>query len=100
MKWNRQKINLNFEDKLKKLEEIATSIQNPNIGIDETLKLYKEGIKLSKECKKMILEINTEEREWSKQEIKNKATQLFNLKSQPKLKNPSLSPSFNQKPKK
>jgi len=100
MKWNKKKRNLNFEDKLKKLEEIASSIQNPNIGIDETLKLYKEGIRLSKECKKMILEIKTEEHEWSKQKIKNKAIQLFNLKSKPMSNNIPFSKSLKQQSKK
>ena len=39
-----------FEKSLKRLEEIAEFLENEEIGLDESLKLYEEGIKLSKIC--------------------------------------------------
>ena len=39
-----------FEDALKRLEEIAEMLENEEIGLDESIKLYEEGIKLSKNC--------------------------------------------------
>ena len=63
-----------LEEKLKRLETIASRIQNPNIGIDDALKLYKEGISLSKKCKDIILSIETEVKELSKDEVKNMAS--------------------------
>ena len=63
---NENRKSFNLEPKVKRLEEIATSIQNPNIGIDEALRLYKEGIQLSKECKLIILDIEKEVKELSR----------------------------------
>jgi len=39
-----------FEDKLKRLEEISSLLESDNIGLDEAINLYEEGIELSKEC--------------------------------------------------
>ena len=38
-----------LEEKIKRLEEIATIMDNSN-NLDESLKLYEEGCKLAKEC--------------------------------------------------
>ena len=47
----------NFEKQLKRLKEIADTLENKELSIDETLKLFEEGMKLSKECKKSLEEI-------------------------------------------
>lgn len=39
-----------FENSLKRLEEIAELLENDEIGLDESIKLYEEGINLSKIC--------------------------------------------------
>ncbi|HET54943.1 MAG TPA: exodeoxyribonuclease VII small subunit [Ignavibacteria bacterium] len=39
-----------FESSLKRLEEIADLLENDEIGLDESIKLYEEGINLSKIC--------------------------------------------------
>ncbi len=39
-----------FEDMLKRLEQISHLLESENIGLDESLKLYEEGIILSKKC--------------------------------------------------
>ncbi len=39
-----------FEESLKRLEEIAEMLENEDVGLDESIKLYEEGIKLSKNC--------------------------------------------------
>ena len=38
----------NFEEKLKKLEEITQNIKRDDISLEEALKNFEEGIKLSK----------------------------------------------------
>ena len=53
------------------MKKFATSIQNPNIGIDEALRLYKEGIRLSKQCKLIILDIEKEVKELSRMSVNN-----------------------------
>ena len=39
-----------FEDSLKRLEEIASLLDNENVGLDQAISLYEEGIELSKSC--------------------------------------------------
>lgn len=45
---------LSFEEAIKKLEKIALSLENEKIELDESLKLYEEGIKLVRYCNKLI----------------------------------------------
>jgi exodeoxyribonuclease VII small subunit len=44
----------NFESDLKRLEEISNSLENNEIGLDDAIALYEEGIKLSKNCIKKL----------------------------------------------
>jgi exodeoxyribonuclease VII small subunit len=44
----------NFEDLLKRLQEISDQLENEEAGLDNSIKLYEEGIKLSKLCSKML----------------------------------------------
>ncbi len=39
-----------FEKKLKRLEEIVGQMEKGDLELDESLKLFEEGVKLSKEC--------------------------------------------------
>ena len=41
---------INFESALKRLEEIATKMDAGQLPLDEAVKLYEEGMKLSKYC--------------------------------------------------
>ena len=43
-----------FEDLLKRLEEISQLLEDEEIGLDESIKLYEEGIKLSQICYKKL----------------------------------------------
>ena len=43
-----------FEEKLKELEEIANKLDSSEISLDETIKLFEKGIKLSKSCSDML----------------------------------------------
>lgn len=43
-----------FEESIKKLEEIVTKLESGNTTLDESLSYFEEGIKLSKDCKKML----------------------------------------------
>lgn len=40
----------NFEDNLKRLEEISYILENEEVSMNEALKLFEEGVSLSKEC--------------------------------------------------
>ena len=41
---------ISFEESLKKLQEIADALDREDIGLDESIKLYEEGMELSKTC--------------------------------------------------
>lgn len=45
-----------FEDALKKLEKIVAEMESGEIPLDESLKRYEEGIKLSRFCLKKLEE--------------------------------------------
>ena len=47
---SKKKSSDNFEDKLARLEEITTSLENSEIGLEDSILLFEEGVKLSKEC--------------------------------------------------
>ncbi len=42
---------LTFEQALKRLNEISVAIQNTDCSLDDALKLFEEGLQLSKVCK-------------------------------------------------
>ena len=41
---------LNFEESMKKLEEIANELEKGNLSLDESVNKFEEGLKLSKKC--------------------------------------------------
>lgn len=43
-----------FEQLMKQLEEIVTKIESEEVGLDESISLYEEGLKLSEELKKQL----------------------------------------------
>ena len=61
--------NINFEDAMKKLEEIANELEKNDLDLDSSVSKFEEGMKLSKQCSQMLenaekrinILINTEE---------------------------------------
>ncbi len=47
---SKKKSSENFEDKLARLEEITNALENNNVGLEDSIQLFEEGVKLSKEC--------------------------------------------------
>jgi len=47
----------NFEDNLKKLELIVDRLESGDIGLEESVKLYEEGMKIKKICDKKLKDI-------------------------------------------
>ncbi len=43
-----------FESNLKNLEMIVEKLESGQCGLDESLKLYTDGVKLSADCKKQL----------------------------------------------
>lgn len=44
----------NFEDKMKELEQIAQELENGELNLDESMKKFETGMKISKECTKIL----------------------------------------------
>ena len=44
----------NFEEKIKKLEDVVNALEKGDMNLDESLTKFEEGMKLSKECNKML----------------------------------------------
>jgi|AACY02.18.fsa_nt_gi exodeoxyribonuclease VII, small subunit len=45
---------LPFEEALAKLEEIVQKMEDPSVSLEESMKLYKEGLELSNYCTKTL----------------------------------------------
>ncbi len=48
--------NSNFEEALVKLEEIVDRLENEELSLDDSLKMFEEGIKLYRLCNKKLEE--------------------------------------------
>lgn len=48
------KNNVSFEDMLEQLESTVKTLEDGNITLEDSIKLYEKGIALSKECKLML----------------------------------------------
>lgn len=44
----------NFEQSMKELEEIAAKLSDGDVSLDESIKLFENGMKLSKNCQKIL----------------------------------------------
>lgn len=47
---------MNFEKKLTRLEDIVNSMEKGSLPLEESLKLFEEGVKLSRECHAQLSE--------------------------------------------
>ena len=45
---------MNFEDTMKKLEEIANELEKGDLDLDTSVTKFEEGMKISKECSEML----------------------------------------------
>lgn len=50
---------MDFEKKLGRLEEIVQKMEKGELALEESLKLFEEGIKLSRECHTRLNEAET-----------------------------------------
>lgn len=45
-----KKEELNFEELMVKLEDITNKLENEKLSLDDSVKLFEEGMQISKEC--------------------------------------------------
>ena len=46
----------NFEDNMENLEKIVTELEKGDLNLDESIAKFEDGIKISKECNKILEE--------------------------------------------
>jgi len=46
-----------FEAKIKRIEEIVSSMESEDLSLEDSLKAFEEGVKLSRECQKSLDEV-------------------------------------------
>ena len=44
----------NFEESMKALETIVNELENGNLNLDESVKKFEEGMKIAKQCNKIL----------------------------------------------
>ncbi len=47
---------LDFERSLARLEQVVKRLESPELSLDDAMKLFEEGVKLSRECQKQLEE--------------------------------------------
>ena len=45
---------VSFEEKMKKLEEIAAELEKGDLDLDSSVSKFEEGMRISKECNEML----------------------------------------------
>ena len=45
---------VNFEENMKKLEEIANELEKGDLDLNESINKFEEGMKISKECSEIL----------------------------------------------
>jgi exodeoxyribonuclease VII small subunit len=45
-----------FEKSLGRLEEVVKQLESPELSLDEAMKLFEEGVRLSRDCQKQLEE--------------------------------------------
>ena len=49
-----------FEDILRRLEEVVGRLEQGDLPLDDAIKLYQEGMRLSKACSERLVAVETE----------------------------------------
>lgn len=47
---------LDFEKSMARLEQVVKKLESPDLSLDEAMKLFEEGVTLSRECQKQLEE--------------------------------------------
>ncbi|MFQ5455452.1 MAG: exodeoxyribonuclease VII small subunit [Nitrospirota bacterium] len=70
---------LKFEDALKSLETIVSQLEKGDISLEDSLKFFEDGIKLSRDCLKMLDEAEKKVEILLKDKTGKKMTKPFQL---------------------
>ncbi|MCD6161475.1 MAG: exodeoxyribonuclease VII small subunit [candidate division Zixibacteria bacterium] len=66
-----------FEKAMKKLENIIYDLESGNLSLDESIKMFEEGVELSKQCHKKLTETEAKVKQLIKTESGEFELNLF-----------------------
>jgi exodeoxyribonuclease VII small subunit len=66
-----------FEKAMERLEQIIADLESGSLGLDESIKVFEEGVDLSKKCHKKLTEAETKVKQLIKNEDGEFGLQLF-----------------------
>jgi exodeoxyribonuclease VII small subunit len=66
-----------FERAMERLEQIIADLESGSLGLDESIKVFEEGVDLSKKCHKKLTEAETKVKQLIKNEDGEFGLQLF-----------------------
>lgn len=67
----------NFEKSIERLEQIVEDLESGNLSLDDSIKVFKEGVELSKKCHKKLTEAETKVKQLIKNENGEFEMKLF-----------------------
>ena len=67
----------NFEESLKRLEEIVETFEQGELSLEESIKIFKEGVELTKFCKEKLNAAETQLKKLVKDENGNFQLELI-----------------------
>ena len=67
----------NFEKAMERLEQIVEDLESGSLGLDESIKVFEEGVDLSKKCHKKLTEAETKVKQLIKNEDGEFELKLF-----------------------
>lgn len=51
---SKEKSEIDFEESMEKLEKIAKELENDDLSLNDSVKKFEEGMKISQDCKKVL----------------------------------------------
>lgn len=66
-----------FEEALQRLEEIVSKLENGDISLEESIKIFQEGVELTKFCKQKLNTVETQLKKLVKDENGNFQIELL-----------------------
>ncbi|GEM_PF-6589767 len=77
-----EKLDLTFEEALKKLEEVVQHLEEGNLSLEDSLRYFQEGIRLSRTCREILVEAEYKV-EYLLKEVENETNEKDNFISSP-----------------
>jgi exodeoxyribonuclease VII small subunit len=75
--------NPKFEDAITRLEEIVNGLEKGDLSLDKSLKMFEEGVRLSKSCLKMLDEAQQKVEILVRDKDGKKKVQPFRMEGEP-----------------